>query len=193
MKWGLDFIGPIKLIGRLKRNRYIMVIIEYATKWVEAKALITNTIVVTTRFMYEYILTIFGCLLTILMDQGVHFINETIKRLAKQFLLKHVSFIIYYPHGNGQAKSPNKVIGRLLTKLINEKKIDWDEHLSTILFSYRTTYKVPIGYIPYQLIYGLHSLMLTKYVLPTINGDHKDVQPTRVTKLEKLWDNRLEV
>jgi hypothetical protein len=79
MKWGLDFIGPIKLIGRLTRNRYILVAIYYVTKWVEAKALITNIIVITTRFLYMYILTKFGCLLTILMDQGLHFINEIIK------------------------------------------------------------------------------------------------------------------
>ncbi len=62
--------------------------------------------------------------------------------------MKHVSFTTYYPQGNGQAKSTNKVIGRLLTKLVNEKKKDWDEHLSTILFSYKTSYKVPIGYTP---------------------------------------------
>jgi hypothetical protein len=47
----------------------------------------------------------------------------------------------------------------LLTKLINENKINWDEHLSTMLFSYKITYNVAIGYTPYQLMYGLHSLM----------------------------------
>jgi hypothetical protein len=57
---------------------------------------------------------------------------------------------------------------------------------------------VVIGYTPYQLVYGLHPLMPTKYVLPTINGDHKDVEPTRVLttriiKLEKLHENKLEV
>jgi hypothetical protein len=57
-------------------------------------------------------------------------------------MLKHVSSTTYYPQGNGQAESTNKVIGRLLTKLVNEKKIDWDEHVSTILFSYRIAYKV---------------------------------------------------
>jgi len=80
--------------------------------------------------------------LTIVTDQGVHFINETIKHLTKYFLLKHISSTTYYPQGNGQAKSIYKVMGRLLTKLINEKITDWDEHLSLILFSHKTTYKV---------------------------------------------------
>jgi hypothetical protein len=58
--------------------------------------------------------------------------------------------------------------------LVNEKIMDWDEHLSSILFSYRITYNVAIGYTPYQLIYSLHPLMPTKYVMATINGDHID-------------------
>jgi hypothetical protein len=64
--------------------------------------------------------------------------------------MKHVISTTYYPQGNGQPKFTNKVSGRLLTKLVNEKKIDWDEHMSTILFSYRIVYKVAIGYTPYS-------------------------------------------
>ncbi len=55
----------------------------------------------------------------------------------------------YYLQGNGQAKSTNEVFGTLLTKLVSENKINWDEHLSIVLFSYKTTYKVTIGYKPY--------------------------------------------
>jgi hypothetical protein len=97
MKWGLDFIGPIKPTGRQIINTYILVAIDYATKWVEAKAFKTNIAVVIARFLYEYILTKFGCPLTIVIDQGVHFINDTIKHLIELFLFKHVSYTTYYP------------------------------------------------------------------------------------------------
>jgi len=97
MKWGPDFVGPIKPMGRLTGNKYILVVIDYATKWVKAKALKTNIAIVTTIFLYEYILTKFGCPLTIVTDQGVHFINDTIKHLTIFFWLKHVSFTTYYP------------------------------------------------------------------------------------------------
>jgi hypothetical protein len=58
-----------------------------------------------------------------------------------------------------------------LTKLVSENIIDWDEHLSIVLFSYRTTYKVVIGYTPYQLVYGLHPLMPIEYIIPIAGGD----------------------
>jgi hypothetical protein len=65
---GLDFIGPIKPTGKLIGNKYILVIINYATNWVKAKAkaLRTNIVVVITKFLYEYILTKFECPLTII-------------------------------------------------------------------------------------------------------------------------------
>jgi hypothetical protein len=53
-----------------------------------------------------------------------------------------VSSATYYLQGNGQVEFANKVFGTLLTELINENRTDWDEHLFTMLFSYKITYKV---------------------------------------------------
>ncbi len=79
MKWGLDFVGPIKPTRRLTCNNYIFIATYYATKWVDVKALRTNTIVVTTIFLYEYILTRFGCPLTLVTNHRFYFINDAIK------------------------------------------------------------------------------------------------------------------
>jgi len=68
MKWGLNFISPIKPTRKLTINRYILIAIDYATKCVEVKEFKTNIVVIITKFMYEYILTRFGCPLTIVTD-----------------------------------------------------------------------------------------------------------------------------
>jgi len=95
MKWGLDFVGPIKQAGRYIRNKYIHVATNYVTKWVEPIALRTNIATIPTIFLYKCILIRFGCPLIIVTDQGVHFINDAIKYLIDHFLLKHVSFTTY--------------------------------------------------------------------------------------------------
>jgi hypothetical protein len=68
MKWGLDFVGSIKLVGRYTGNKYILITIDYATKWVETRALKIDTTAIIAKFLYECILTKFRCPLTIVTD-----------------------------------------------------------------------------------------------------------------------------
>jgi hypothetical protein len=96
-KWGLDFIGLVKLASKLSSNWYILVAINYATKWVEARAIRMNTTIITAKFLYEHIPRRFGCPLTIVTDQGTHFFNDAIRCFTDHFILKHTNFTIYYP------------------------------------------------------------------------------------------------
>jgi hypothetical protein len=94
--------------------------------------------------------------------------------------MKHVSSTTYYPQGNGQVESTNKILGTLLIKLVSENRTDWDEHLSTMLFSYRTACNVATRCTPYQLVYGLHPLMLAKYIILVGGGNERESTLMRV-------------
>jgi hypothetical protein len=85
-KWGLDFIGRVKPTSKLSNNRYILVTIDYATKWMEVRTLRTNITIVTTMFLYKHILMRFKCPLTIVTNKGTHFINDVIKYLTNQIV-----------------------------------------------------------------------------------------------------------
>ena len=151
MKWGFDFVGLIKKT-RHTGKRYILVATDYATKWVEARALRTNSAHETAQFLYELVLTRFGCPLQLVSDQGSHFLNGTIQVLTEYFLLRHTTSTTYYPQGNGQVESTNKVIVKMLQKLVNDNRTDWDIQLYLVLFSYRTAYKVATGHSPFELV-----------------------------------------
>jgi hypothetical protein len=123
-KWGLDFIIPIKLMSHYFGNCFILIIINYAIKWVEVKVLHTNIDDVITKLLYDHIFTWFGCPLTIVTNQGTHFINDVICYLTDHFILKHTNSIVYYPQENGQAEYTNKVFDTLFTKLVNANQND---------------------------------------------------------------------
>ena len=68
-------------------KRYILIATDYATKWVEAKALRTNSAQEETQFLYESVLTRFGCPLHLVSDQGSHFLNGTVQTLTSLHLV----------------------------------------------------------------------------------------------------------
>jgi hypothetical protein len=85
-----------------------------------------------------------------------------------------------------------------LTRLVNENKTNWDEHLSTLLFSYITTYKIITWYTLYQLVHGLHPLMPIEYIIIVVGENEKEnilvkVLTSKITKLEKLQETRMQV
>ncbi len=99
----MGFIGHVKPTSRMLGNWYISVAIDYATKWAEAQTFCTNIVTIITKFLYEHIFIRFGCPLTIVTDQGTHFINGAIRYFIDHFIFKHTSSTVYYSQGNGKA------------------------------------------------------------------------------------------
>ncbi len=148
MKWGIDFMGPFKNTGK---HKYIVAATDDVTKWVEAKALTNNTAKKTTEFLYEHIITRFGCPLELVSDQGTHFLNETVEALTEVFQAKHRKATTYYPRCNGQAESTNKTLKKILTKMAQTASGSWNMQLQSALWAYRTAFKVTTKQTPFRL------------------------------------------
>jgi transposase InsO family protein len=99
-------------------NRYIFVATDYYTKWVEAKALRDNTAFSTAKFPYEHIWCCYGCPIELVSDQGTHFINNVVRGLTQHYAVVHRRSTVYYPQGNGLAKSTNKTLQNILQKIV---------------------------------------------------------------------------
>ena len=120
----IDFIGPFPKQGKRTGARYIITIVEYVTKWEEEEPVPSCTKEVATKFIYENIITSFGCPLTLISDQVTHFINQTIETLLKEFLIDHHRTSSYHPQANGAVESFNKTLTKGLTNICNMDKDD---------------------------------------------------------------------
>ncbi len=94
----------------------------YITKWVKTKTLWDNIAKNIVKFIYENVIIKFGCPTYLVSDQSNHLIYKTIVILVEECMITHHKSTEYYPQGNGQVKSTNKTLGKILTKLVNTNK-----------------------------------------------------------------------
>jgi transposase InsO family protein len=108
----------------------------------------------TTYFLFEQVITRFGCPRVLMSDQGTHFVNNTIKAMNEDFEVHHRKNTPYHPHENDIVEAFNKILENALTKICNVNKDDRDLKIPLVLWAYRTTCKILAGHTPFKLVYG---------------------------------------
>ncbi|WZZ53231.1 hypothetical protein YC2023_053338 [Brassica napus] len=193
--WGIDFMGPFP---SSYSNKYILVAVDYVSKWVEAIASPTNDAKVVLKMFKNIIFPRFGIPRVVISDGGSHFINRLFANLLKKNGVKHKVATPYHPQTSGQVEISNREIKSILEKIVGVTRKDWSIKLDDALWAYRTAYKTPLGTTPFNLLYGksCHLPVELEYkalwAVKLLNFDIKSAKEKRLIQLNELDEIRLE-
>ncbi|GJU18124.1 reverse transcriptase domain-containing protein [Tanacetum coccineum] len=121
--WGIDFMGPFP---SSRGNKYILVAVDYLSKWVEAKALPTNDARVVCKFL-KTLFSRFGAPRAIISDRGTHFCNDQFTKVMLKYGVTHRLSTAYHPQTSGQVEVSNRGLKRILERTAYRKLFDFKE------------------------------------------------------------------
>ena len=125
------------------RLEYILVVVDYVSKWIETMAIRTNNHKVMIKFIQHNIFSRFGCQKAIISDEGTHFMNKHFEMLIKKYGITHKVAKLYHPQISDQFDASNRKIKHIFEKMVRLDRKDWSTHLDDTLWAYRTTLKHP--------------------------------------------------
>ena len=124
--WGIDFMGPFP---PSKNNKFILVAVDYVSKWVEAVALPTNDGTQVVKFLRRNIFNRFGTPRMIISDGGSHFVNKLFENLLKKYGVQHRVATPYHPQTSGQVEISNREIKHILEATVGRSRKDLSKKL----------------------------------------------------------------
>jgi hypothetical protein len=164
--WGIDMIGRIEPKAS-NRHRFILVAIDYFTKWVEAASYANVTKQVVVRFIKNNIICRYGVPSKIITDNGTNLNNKMMKDLCDEFKIEHHNSSPYRPQMNGAVEAANKNIKKIVQKMVVTYK-DWHEMLPFALHGYRTSVRTSTRATPFSLVYGMEAVLPVEVEIPSM-------------------------
>ena len=150
-------MGPFPKTVRNKK--YLLVNIDYFTKWVEAEPLVNIRDVDAKRFVWKNIVTQFRVSHVLILDNGLQFDSKMFRRYCGEMGITNRYSTPAYPQGNGQAEAVNKLIVNGLKKRLDDAKGKWVEELPHVLWTYRITPRRSTGETPFSMTYEAEAVI----------------------------------
>ncbi|XP_077550676.1 uncharacterized protein LOC144163873 [Haemaphysalis longicornis] len=149
-----DLIGPFTPTSE-KRNRYVLTLIDFATRYPDAIALPA----IDTVQVAEALLEIFsrvGVPEEMLSDRGASFTSDLMQEVGRLLSFKLLRTIPYHAMANGLVEKFNGTLKAMLKRMCHEKPRTWDRYIVPLLFAYREVPQASLGFSPFEMIYGRH-------------------------------------
>lgn len=148
----IDVAGPFPSTDR--GNRYILVAMDYFTKWVEAYALPNQEAVTIAEVLVKELISRFGIPLELHCDQGRNFESQLFTELCRILGVRKTRTTALHPQSDGMVERMNRTTGKYLSKVVAEHQRDWDHHLPFFLLAYRSSVHETTGQTPANVLFG---------------------------------------
>jgi hypothetical protein len=168
MQWGLDFIGEINPPSSAQ-HKWILTATDYFMKWIEVIPTKQATDAVIIQFLETNILSRFRCPIKIITDNVAAFKSKKMEKFCQDYNITLGHSTTYYPQGNGLAESSNKILTRIIKRLLQDNKKAWHKNLIYVLWEDRVTTKKSISTSPFQIVYGADAIFPTTLGFPVKN------------------------
>ena len=155
-QWGLDILGPLP-IGK-GQCKFIIVAVDYFTKWAEAEPLATITEQKIRNFVWRAIICRFGIPRALVSDNGKQFDNAKFRDFCAELGIKNYYSSPAHPQSNGQAEVTIRTLKAALKTKLEDLKGNWVEYLPEVLWAYKTTQKSATQETPFALAFGTEAV-----------------------------------
>jgi hypothetical protein len=157
-RMGIDLIGQINPPSS-KGHKFVLLVTDYSTKWVEAIPLKKVTSENMFEFVKEHIIYRFGIPQTITTDLGTQFTSLEFRDFAESMGIKLLNSSPYYAQANGQVEASNKIMIKIIQKKIDQNPRRWHSVLNKALWAYRMDPHGATQTSPYEFVYGHHAIL----------------------------------
>ena len=155
---------------------FLLIAINYFTKWVEAEALATITVAKVQNFVWKNIVCRFEIPRKITSNNGRHFDSHRFRSFCTNLGIKNKYSSLGHPQANGQTEVINRTMLKIIkTQLVGAKKA-WPEELPSVLWAYRTTTWTPSRETPFNITYGTEAVILVEVGLTSLRTEFFDEQ-----------------
>ena len=151
-RMALDVMGPLPCTPR--QNKYILVVMDYFTKWGEAVALEDQKAETVARALVETVVCRFGCPATLHSDQGRNFQSALFREVVRILGIDQTRTCAFRPQSDGMVERSNRTIEALLSAVVEENQLDWDEQLPLVMGAYRSSVHSTTGQTPNAMMLG---------------------------------------
>ena len=171
-QWGLDIMGPFPI--RRRQLKFLVVAIDYFTKWVEAEPLATITETNIQSFVWKAVICRFKIQRVLVSHNGKQFDNPRFRQFSQELGIHNHYSSPGHPQANEQVEVTNRSLLKLIKTWLEGVKGLWPEALPSILWAYRTTVRIPMGETPFRMTYGNEAVVPVEIGLMTLRTSTYD-------------------